>query len=176
MKAWRLFPFAVALAAAGVVATPAPAQQAVAQQLSILEERLNRLRADVEALQFNQQQIQHELRRIQGQMQDMSRSGPGVTLGDLQVLEARIRAVEEASQVRDKALAEQFAKELAALGAGRAPGAAASATTAEHVVEKGETLAVIARKYGVSVDAIAKANNLANPNEIKVGQKLTIPK
>ncbi len=44
-----------------------------------------------------------------------------------------------------------------------------------HVVRRGETLAIIAAKYGTTVDAIARANGITNPNLIYVGQKLRIP-
>lgn len=44
-----------------------------------------------------------------------------------------------------------------------------------HTVQRGETLASIARRYGTSWQAIAQANSLVNPNQIYVGQKLRIP-
>ena len=44
-----------------------------------------------------------------------------------------------------------------------------------HTVANGEVLGRIARQYGLSSDAIAKANGIANPNRIRVGQKLRIP-
>jgi LysM repeat protein len=44
-----------------------------------------------------------------------------------------------------------------------------------HVVQRGETLYSIARRYGTSVSAIASANGLRNPNYIWVGQRLVIP-
>jgi lysozyme len=44
-----------------------------------------------------------------------------------------------------------------------------------HRVRYGETLYSIARHYGVSVDAIADANNIYNPNWIYAGQVLHIP-
>ncbi len=44
-----------------------------------------------------------------------------------------------------------------------------------HVVQSGETLSTIAQRYGVTWQAIAQANNLANPNVIYVGQRLLIP-
>ena len=43
-----------------------------------------------------------------------------------------------------------------------------------HVVQRGETLYSIARRYGTSVWAIALANNLRNPNIIYAGQRLII--
>lgn len=44
-----------------------------------------------------------------------------------------------------------------------------------HVVKAGQNLTQIARTYGVSVQAIVKANNLWNPNLIYPGQSLLIP-
>lgn len=48
-----------------------------------------------------------------------------------------------------------------------------SSTT--HIVRSGESLYLIAERYGVTVNAIKSANSLTN-NSIKPGQKLTIPK
>jgi LysM repeat protein len=44
-----------------------------------------------------------------------------------------------------------------------------------HTVQSGETLSSIARRYGTTWQAIARQNNLSNPNQIYVGQKLAIP-
>jgi LysM repeat protein len=44
-----------------------------------------------------------------------------------------------------------------------------------HVVKAGQTLSGIAKYYGVTVHALAKANGIANPSRIYVGQKLHIP-
>jgi LysM repeat protein len=44
-----------------------------------------------------------------------------------------------------------------------------------HVVQRGETLASIARRYGTSVSALVQANGLRNANFIWVGQQLRIP-
>jgi LysM repeat protein len=44
-----------------------------------------------------------------------------------------------------------------------------------HIVRKGETLSYIAVKNRVSRDAIIRANNISNPNLIRVGKKLIIP-
>lgn len=44
-----------------------------------------------------------------------------------------------------------------------------------HVVSRGENLYRIARKYGVSFQTLASANNIVNPNHIYVGQRITIP-
>jgi murein DD-endopeptidase MepM/ murein hydrolase activator NlpD len=44
-----------------------------------------------------------------------------------------------------------------------------------HVVERGETLTAIARRYGTTVPALVEANRLADPDRLEVGQRLTFP-
>jgi LysM repeat protein len=51
----------------------------------------------------------------------------------------------------------------------------ACAQSTIHVVQRGETLYSIARRYGVSVDAICAANGITDPTRIYVGQELVIP-
>lgn len=57
-----------------------------------------------------------------------------------------------------------------------APQPAAKVTTpTTYTVRPGDTLSVIARRHGVSLAALAQANNLTNPNALRIGQVLTIP-
>ncbi len=51
----------------------------------------------------------------------------------------------------------------------------AVATGGAHTVQRGETLASIAAKYGVTVADIVAANGISNPNLIAVGQELVVP-
>lgn len=44
-----------------------------------------------------------------------------------------------------------------------------------HTVSSGESLAAIARRYHTTPEAIARSNRLANPNLIRVGERLEIP-
>jgi membrane-bound lytic murein transglycosylase D len=44
-----------------------------------------------------------------------------------------------------------------------------------HRVRSGETLSTIARRYGTSVNKIARANNLRSKHRIRAGQRLKIP-
>jgi LysM repeat protein len=46
----------------------------------------------------------------------------------------------------------------------------------KHTVQSGETLYMIGRAYGVFPQAIAEANNIADPSAIFPGQVLNIPK
>lgn len=45
-----------------------------------------------------------------------------------------------------------------------------------HRIKRGETLYSISRKHGVSVQALTQLNNIANPNVIRTGMVLQIPK
>ena len=164
-----------------VGAASAPAQeQTVSQQLSIFDERLSKLRADVDALQFSQQQIQQDLKQVQAQLEELRRSGPSASANDIQALEARVRAIDAARENDKKVILDQLAKGLATLGGPRggapppsSPPAAAGGN--EYVVQKGETLTSIAKSHGVTVAELRKANNLTT-DALKVGQKLVIPK
>ena len=51
---------------------------------------------------------------------------------------------------------------------------AAPATALSYVVRPGDTLSKIGRTFGVPATVIAKDNKIANPDEITVGQELTI--
>lgn len=51
----------------------------------------------------------------------------------------------------------------------------AAAESVYHVLVKGETLYSVARSYGVTVEAITKANSIADPSRLKPGVKLLIP-
>ncbi len=56
---------------------------------------------------------------------------------------------------------------------GRAPSPAPAGGS--HVVASGETLYSISRRYGVSVSALMQANRIAAPEQLRFGQRLTIP-
>ena len=44
-----------------------------------------------------------------------------------------------------------------------------------YIVQTGDTLNAIARRYGTTVEALVNANNIINPNRIRAGQVLIIP-
>jgi membrane-bound lytic murein transglycosylase D len=65
----------------------------------------------------------------------------------------------------------------AALNKINAGGIAVAAQVAEthHRVSRGDTLSGIASRYGISIGALADANNLRRPYRIRAGQLLTLP-
>jgi predicted RNase H-like nuclease (RuvC/YqgF family) len=150
------------------------AEQPDPHQVGVLDEKVSRLSAQVDDLQFQQQQMKKDIERLQAEVQDARRAAGGVAPTDLKALEDRIAAVDAARQADKKAIIDQLAKELA--GAGKAPKPEPTTTGGkDHVVQKGETLTTIAKAAGVSVAELKKANDLTG-DEIKVGQKLVIPK
>jgi membrane-bound lytic murein transglycosylase D len=54
-------------------------------------------------------------------------------------------------------------------------GGAKAASSATHLVRRGETLALIARRYRVTVEELVAANSLLSANRIFPGQRLKIP-
>jgi LysM repeat protein len=50
-----------------------------------------------------------------------------------------------------------------------------SGNAKNHTIAKGETLGIIAKKYGLTISELARHNGISNPNRVKVGQKINIP-
>jgi LysM repeat protein len=48
-------------------------------------------------------------------------------------------------------------------------------TLSEHTIVKGDTFAILAKKYGVTTKAVEAANPGVNPTRLKIGQKIKIP-
>ena len=179
MKHKELLIFATLIVLTTVGAPTAPAEdQTIGQQVSILDERLSKLRADVDAMQASQQQIQQDLKQIQAQVAELHQSGPSASVNDVQALEARVKALDAARETDKKVILDQLAKELASMS-GSHSGAAATPSTgaangSEYVVQKGDTLTSVAKNNGVTIADLRKANSLSS-DSLKVGQKLVIP-
>ena len=60
----------------------------------------------------------------------------------------------------------------ASSGAGTAP---TSGQGKSYVVQRGDTMLTIARRFGLTVKQLQTANNISNPDKIFPGQKLVIP-
>lgn len=73
-----------------------------------------------------------------------------------------------------RALGDQL-REVARRQEAMASAGAAGGAGGEHTVQKGESLSLIAKRYGVTVEAIMAANGLSDANLIQVGQSLLIP-
>lgn len=45
-----------------------------------------------------------------------------------------------------------------------------------HIVQRGDTLGALARRYGASVETIMSANGIRDPRRLRVGQQLVVPR
>ena len=52
---------------------------------------------------------------------------------------------------------------------------AATASTGSYTLRRGDTLGRVARKLGVGIDLLAKANGIADVNKVRAGQTLVVP-
>ena len=60
-------------------------------------------------------------------------------------------------------------------GSSSAPAPVPIASTGIYTVQAGDTLSAIAARYGTTLSAMLRANNLYNPNFIYSGQRLNVP-
>lgn len=56
-----------------------------------------------------------------------------------------------------------------------AAGQGATGDTSIYVVQAGDTLAAIARRFGTTIAELVRLNSLADPDRIAIGQKLVVP-
>lgn len=81
-----------------------------------------------------------------------------------------VRAIVEANGITDPHLIVEGRSLEIPSSAGASTGGASS-----YVVEDGDTLGAIARKFDTSVRALVEANGITNPNLIRTGSELTVP-
>jgi LysM repeat protein len=56
-----------------------------------------------------------------------------------------------------------------------APGSSGATAQDTYVVSQGDTLGMIAKRFGISVDELQELNEIDDPNQISVGQVLRLP-
>lgn len=91
---------------------------------------------------------------------------------------ARVKAVDSATEAYKKGMQEVVQNvntQLKQIAKGLQASAASASAQGEYVVQKGDSLALIARAFSVTPDSLRKANGLKG-DMLRIGQKLTIPK
>lgn len=143
----------------------------------LLREDVNKCKSRLETMEIEQQRILNEIQQLR------SRSSDEATRAKLDELERRITALDAARASDKQAIIDQISGNVARMmGGPAAPSKAAPKTTAssgtgyEHIVNEGETLSAIAAAYKVKPAAIIEVNDLKNPNALRKGQKLFIPR
>jgi len=177
--AWILFTFT------GCVTYPDQRQRQALQEredLLLLQEDIRRLAGRIEGLelqverlhrdQSDQRSVQDQENRSQAQTADARISGMERQMQELQ------RAREQDKKEIVDSLTATIDRVLRAQQQAARPTAPACTQSGfgyEHTVGPGETLSQIASAYGVTTRVIIEANQLSNPNVLRVGQKLFIP-
>ncbi len=138
----------------------------VSSDVAMLKERLK-------GIEMAQEQIAQDIMDLKKTVSKASAAGAELEVKlsqAVKALEARDdRLQSETIQAISKKVAEIMKTQVAA-------SVTYSGTGVEHTVEPGQTLSAIAQAYGVTVSAIVKANKLANPDSVRAGQKLFIPR
>lgn len=157
-------------------------QTGLSEKVLQLEGRISGLEESVGAIERSQENISKQIADLDA---ELARAIEALRTGQQQLgieLESKIRTSDTARKGdRDDVLRrleivlDEVTKENKRLTAEVDAVRAATAEGGTHTVTRGETLASIAAKYGVSVSAMLSANHLADPNLIKVGQKLVVP-
>lgn len=162
-------------------------EAALRAEIAVMQERNRKLQGRLEGIEL-------ELERLQRSIESLQRAPAGPSAAEVQTLQARLAALDtqitsvDAAREKDRqeiinTLSTKISQLVGAQAAAARPKAVTPAAAKrsgpqegyEHVVEPGQTLSAIAAAYGVSSKTIIDANNLAKPDQLRVGQKLFIP-
>ena len=143
------------------------------ENILLLREDVNRCKSRLETMEIEQQRILNEIKQLRAKGTDEN------TRARLDELSNRMSALDAARASDRKAIVDQLsgnmAKMMGASSVSR-PSRASSSTGYEHIVKDGETLSTIAAAYKTRSSVIIQANDLKNPDLLRKGQKLFIPK
>lgn len=147
-------------------------------QISSVRADIARLKEQVGAIERAQQELYRRL--DQGDSSD--RAEVKQLKASVAQLEQALQALETARGHDRQEIVETLGKRVADVMKSQAPPAARGSSSpsgkergVEHIVQAGQTISEIATAYKVSASRIMKANNITNPNSLRVGQKLFIP-
>lgn len=151
------------------------------EDLLILREDLKRIQGRVEGLELEYRRILNEIDRLRNAV-SISGGQDVAVQRRLDELQGRIQSL-DAARVKDRQIiVDQLGSKIVDMlkvssrSFSISKSASTSTTGYEHIVQNGETLSAIAAAYNVKARAIIEANNLENPDLLKQGQKLFIPK
>jgi prefoldin subunit 5 len=157
-------------------------QTSLSEKILQLEGRIAILEEENAALRY---QLGEFSKQLAGLDTDFSRGLEAIRTGQEQLgieLEDRIRTVDTDREgdrtdmlQRMEIVLDEVTRENESLREEITQLRSSVGTGYTHTVQRGETLATIAERYGVTVQAIVAANDISNPNVISVGAELFIP-
>jgi len=136
------------------------------------EELVGTLAGQVRQLQDDNAKLSGSVRDVKTQLEALARNNE-VMSRDIAELRKQLTADAVRREKQLTALAGR--PKAAANSSQNLPRTPAVTEYEEYVVQRGATLTAISKAYGVSVDAIKKANSM-NSDVLRVGEKLKIPR
>ncbi len=154
------------------------------QRRQAMRER-ERERQEAEArrrIQLSVEDAEVQIQELRGELQRVHQETERERTRDLQRLESRISALEvslkrldEQRQKDREEIVDVLTQRIAEVMRQQQAASRPASGGQSHVVASGETLSAIAAAWGVSTQAIIRANNLRNADVLRVGQTLVIP-
>ncbi len=158
-------------------------------QTLMQQQRSQRVRqySELELLRRDVAQLKEQVRELMGsrerayQEAEAARAASETTARQLGARMDALEQAQKASAARQDQQKQDIISTLSAKISGLlkkqtpTPSGPTHARGREHTVEEGQTLSEIARAYGTKMSVIQKANNISNPNSLRVGQVLFIP-
>jgi Skp family chaperone for outer membrane proteins len=151
------------------------------EQRKFYEEQYRKSQQGMEDTQGELYRMQQELARLRKDLTEAQSSDAQKFDRRIGQLETAVRELEQRRKQDRDEIIDILSKRMAEVVQAQSAQAARQTSRSsgggqEHIVGRGETLSAIAAAYEVSSQAIIQANNLSNPNSLRVGQKLIIPR
>lgn len=184
----RLWLLAFSLLLTGCTTMDIARREEVAQVRTSVSEELIGVREDINTLNGRIQELQFKINEL-SQKQLQQSHEVNTALNDVKKqttnINSRFKTLEK-KQNQDKndlqkklnTILEEVTKENRELRTqieALRKSTAYTGTEGYYVVAEGDTLSVIAHHFGISIRSIMEANDIPNPNAIRIGQKLIIP-
>ena len=140
-------------------------------QMRNMKAELGRVRGEVDGLVAGREEIYRKIEALQA---SVSRSTQALD-SEVKTLSQGLQATSASREQLKQDIINKMSKNVEALIKTQSASVNTGQRGREHIVEQGHTLSTIAAAYGVSSKAIIKANNIKNPDRLKIGQVLFIP-
>lgn len=150
------------------------------EDMLMFQDELRRMEGRIEALELENESLQRRAEDARRRQESERQQQASASRESAAELDRRIRALEAARERDRQEIVTHISRQMAEMLEQHRPPAAprrpaGRQTGYEHEVRTGETLSAIAAAYGVRVRAIQEANDIADPNRLRVGQVLFIP-
>lgn len=171
--------YAAALLTGVLVSVCAQNRSGNTKSVRYYEELVGSLAGQVRQLQDDNARLSGNVRELKAQVETLSRAHEAMS-AELSEMRKKLAADSVKREKQLSMIAERLKTPQTSQAAEKAPSAPAKDKPSyteyeEYIVQRGATLTAISKAYGVSVDAIKKANNKTS-DVLRIGEKLKIPR